>query len=95
MNDILNRTIYTEWVDYIENDGKIKTYKCPACRMWSGKLKYRRVTERTGGAHKEFTIECDVCRHKGGVYWSKILAEKTWEAESDPYYESIKAVKKR
>jgi hypothetical protein len=92
MNDLLNRTLYTNWADYIDNDGKSRTYKCRNCKNFGGKMKYRRVTERTGGEHKEYKIECEVCGHKNGVFWSKVLAESTWEAEHDPYWEGTKVV---
>ena len=93
MNDILNRTLYSEWVDFVEVDGKVRPFKCKKCKTFGGKLKHRRVTERTGGEHKEYKVECDICGHNTGVYWSKILAESTWDAEHDPYYDGQKAVR--
>ena len=91
-----NRNYATEWVDYPDRDGKIRSYKCKKCRMLEGKLKQRRVVERTGGEHREFKIECGVCGHTSGVFWHKELAEKTWEAEHDPYWDlTTKVVKHR
>lgn len=95
MIDISNRTTYTAWTEFVDGNGETKTYRCHKCKSFAGKLKYRHVTERTGGAHREYKVECAVCEHDSGVYWSKILAEKTWEAESDPYYQEQKVVRTR
>lgn len=80
-------TIYGEWKDYNELSGQLKTYKCPTCKSNRGILMVRNVTERNGGMHKEFKIVCDKCGHKCGVFWNKTLAESTWNAENDPYWE--------
>lgn len=81
-----------EWKPYVENDGKQKQYKCVVCKGYGGRMFTRMVTEVTDGSHWEYMIRCETCQHKGSVHWNKTLAEHTWKAESDPYYEEQKRV---
>jgi len=89
----VTHTTYGEWTDYLETGKKIKMYKCPVCKSISGKMKTRIVTEPAGGSHKEYKVVCNICGHKCGAFWSKILAERTWEAENDPYWDEQKRFK--
>lgn len=73
----------TEWTVFVENDGKVKPYKCSICRGYSGKMQTRTVTEATGGMHKEYCIVCTVCGKKGSVHWNRPLAELTWQSEHE------------
>ena len=94
MIDVVHTTV-GDWTNYLESNGQMMLYKCAKCKGRSGRLKVRNVTEATGGAHKEFKIVCEVCKNHSGVFWSKVLAERTWEAQSDPYYEDTTLRRKK
>lgn len=91
----VNKTTYGDWIDYVENDKKTKSYKCSVCKNFAGQMKTRTVTEVTGGAHKEYKVVCSVCGHQCCAFWNKLLAERTWEAENDSYYEGRTVPKRR
>ena len=77
----------SDWTDYFEHGTKQKVYQCSKCRSFGGRMKCREVKEVSGDNHREYRIVCENCEYKGSVHLSKILAEKTWEAEGDKYYE--------
>lgn len=84
----VHHTTYGEWKDYVESDKNVKLYKCPVCKGYSGRMKTRIVTEPAGGEHKEYKVVCEACKHQCGAFWNRLLAERTWEAENDPYYDN-------
>lgn len=69
------------WSYYYEQNGQRILYICPKCKKHSGYMKRREVSEPSGDSHNEYRIVCNNCDFAGSVHWSKLLAEKTWEAE--------------
>lgn len=75
------------WEDYYERNRKI-FYKCGECQTHSAMMK-RRIVEDSDGKNYEYKIFCPDCEKSGSVHRNKALAEKTWAAMSDTFYENL------
>lgn len=75
------------WEDYTIGGHKM-FYKCENCKSHSAIMK-RRVVEDDDSKDYEFKVCCVNCGCSGSVHRSKALAEKTWHALSDSYYDEM------
>ena len=69
----------TDWIDYVEANGKQKMYRCQKCGKTKATMKRRFVNEPSQ-SHNEYQIVCP-CGNKGSVHWSRLLAERVFEVD--------------
>lgn len=69
-----------EWRVFIESDKTVRNYFCTECKVFSGLMHTRTVTDRDGNTHREYKVVCQKCSKTGPLHWSKSLSEFSWQA---------------
>ena len=80
-----------EWGIFVEHDNTVRNYYCGDCRIFTGTMRTRRISDSDNNVHKEYKIVCDKCGKNGTLHWSKNLAEHSWRASNPNFGEDYVA----